>query len=57
MKSIGIITNQGGIASHAAIISRELKIPCIVGTKNATKIIKTGDIIMMNGRTGDVSIK
>lgn len=56
-KSIGIITNQGGIASHAAIISRELKIPCIVGTKNATKIIKTGDIIIMNGSTGDVSIK
>ena len=56
-KAIGIITNQGGIASHAAIISRELKIPCIVGTKNATKIIKTGDIIFMNGSTGEVSIE
>ena len=56
-KSIGIITNQGGIASHAAIISRELKIPCIVGTQNATKIIKTGDIITMNGSTGEISIE
>ena len=56
-KSIGIITNQGGIASHAAIISRELKIPCIVGTRNATKIIKTGDIITINGSTGDVIIE
>ncbi len=56
-KAIGIITNQGGIASHAAIISRELKIPCIVGTKNATRIIKTGDVITMDGSTGEVSIE
>ena len=56
-KAIGIVTNQGGIASHAAIISRELKIPCIVGTKNATKMIKTGDVIFMNGSTGEISIE
>lgn len=56
-KAIGIITNQGGIASHAAIISRELNIPCIVGTKNATKKIKTGDIIFMDGSTGEISIE
>ena len=41
----GIITDEGGITCHAAIVSRELKIPCIVGTKNATKVIKDGDII------------
>ena len=41
----GIITDEGGITCHAAIVSRELKIPCIVGTKNATKIIKDGDMI------------
>ena len=35
-KSIGIITDEGGITSHAAIISREMKKPCIVGTKNGT---------------------
>ena len=41
----GIITDEGGITCHAAIVSRELKIPCIVGTKNATKVIKDGDMI------------
>lgn len=55
-KAIGIITNQGGLGSHAAIISRELKIPCVVGTNNATKRIKTGDYITINGETGEVNI-
>lgn len=53
-KAIGIITNQGGLGSHAAIISRELGIPCVVGTKNATKLIKTGDYVTINGLTGEV---
>lgn len=53
-KSIGIVTNQGGLGSHAAIISRELKIPCVVGTKNATNILKTGDIIIVDGYKGEV---
>ena len=55
-KAIGIVTNQGGLGSHAAIISRELKIPCVVGTNNATKKIKTGDYITINGETGEVNI-
>ena len=37
-----IITDEGGITSHAAIISRELKIPCLVGTRGATKHLSTG---------------
>jgi len=44
-KVVGIITDDGGITSHAAIISRELKVPAIVGTKTATRKIKTGDIV------------
>lgn len=41
----GIVTDEGGIACHAAILSRESDIPCIVGTGNATNLLKTGDLI------------
>ena len=44
----GIITDKGGRTSHAAIVSRELGIPCIVGAENATKKIKTGDLITID---------
>src|ERR1035437_3426949 len=44
-KSIAIITDEGGITSHAAIVSRELKKPCIIGTKIATQVLKDGDIV------------
>ena len=43
-----IVTDKGGRTSHAAIVSRELGIPCIVGTENATKKIKTGDAITVD---------
>lgn len=55
-RSAGLITNLGGITSHAAIISRELGIPCIVGTKNATEILKTGDLVELNADKGEVRI-
>ena len=55
-KAIGIITNQGGYGSHAAIISRELKIPCIVNTKIATECICTGDIVEIDGDNNRVLI-
>lgn len=42
---IGIVTNEGGITSHAATISRELKIPCVIGTQHATRLINSGDQI------------
>lgn len=51
-KAIGIITDDGGITSHSAIISRELKIPCIVGTKTATRKIKTGDLVDLRAHHG-----
>jgi pyruvate,water dikinase len=50
----GIITDQGGQTSHAAIISRELSIPCIVGTKKATKILKNKQIVTIDGHQGQV---
>jgi len=53
-KSSGIITDQGGQTSHAAIVSRELGIPCIVGAKEATKVLKEGQIVTVNGESGQV---
>jgi phosphohistidine swiveling domain-containing protein len=51
-KSKGIITDEGGITSHAAIISRELNKPCVVGTLIATKVLKDGDYIELNANHG-----
>ncbi len=51
-----IVTDEGGITCHAAIVSRELKIPCIIGTKNATQILKDGDIVEVDATTGIVRI-
>lgn len=53
-KSSAIITDEGGQTSHAAIVSRELGIPCIVGTKEATKLLKDGQIVTVNGESGQV---
>ena len=51
----GIITEKGSMLSHAAIISRELGIPCIVNVKDATHILKSGMRVKMNGATGEIS--
>ncbi len=53
-KAAAVITDEGGITCHAAIISRELGIPCIVGTKFATKILKDGDLVEVNSENGTV---
>jgi len=49
-----VITDEGGVICHAAIISRELKIPCLIGTKCATKILKNNDLVEMNLKTGQI---
>ncbi len=53
-KAAAIITDEGGITSHAAIVSRELGIPCVIGTKVATKVFKDGDIIEVDANKGIV---
>jgi len=53
-KSGAIITDEGGITSHAAIVCRELGVPCIVGTKIATKVLKDGDLIEVDADEGIV---
>jgi phosphohistidine swiveling domain-containing protein len=55
-KASAIITDQGGILTHAAIIARELNKPCIVGTLDATKKLKTGDFVEVDATNGIVNI-
>lgn len=55
-KAGGVVTNEGGITCHAAVISRELGKPCIIGTKNATALIKTGDLVEVRAHHGSVRI-
>jgi phosphohistidine swiveling domain-containing protein len=55
-KASAIITDEGGITCHAAIISRELKIPCIIGTKIATQVLKDGDLVEVDADNGIVRI-
>jgi len=51
-----IVTDEGGRTSHAAIVSRELGIPCVVGTRNATAVLRDGDEITVDCSTGDEGI-
>lgn len=57
-KAAAIVTNNGGLTCHAAIVSREMQIPCIVGTKSkkvaATDVLKTGDVITVDATNGIV---
>ncbi len=53
-KAGGVITDFGGITSHIAITLRELKIPCIVGTENASEILEPGMLVTVDGTTGKV---
>lgn len=55
-KARGIIMDEGGLLSHAAILSREFKIPCIVGTKAATRKLKTGQIVELDAISGVIKI-
>ena len=58
--AFGIITacvcDTGGSLTHAAIVSREYGIPCVVGTAIATQVVKTGDRIRVDGRAGTVQV-
>ena len=53
-RAAAIVTDQGGLTSHAAIVSRELKIPCVVGTKIATEVLKNGDQVEVDANQGIV---
>jgi len=55
-KASAIVTDEGGITSHSAIVSREFGIPCIIGARIATKIIKTGDKLEVDANNGIVRL-
>jgi len=52
----GLVTDSGGALSHPAVVSREFGIPAVVGTRNATQKIKTGQRLRINGAAGIVEI-
>ncbi|MBI4427167.1 MAG: hypothetical protein HY569_01640 [Candidatus Magasanikbacteria bacterium] len=51
-----VVTDDGGATCHAAVVSREFGIPCVVGAKVATQLLKTGDVVEVDGRKGIVKI-
>lgn len=53
-RAAGVVTDEGGLTCHAAIVSREFNIPCIVGTKIAMKVFKDGDLVELNANHGVV---
>lgn len=55
-KAVAFVTDEGGITCHAAIIAREMKKPCIIGTKIATKVLHDGDYIEVDANNGVVTI-
>ncbi|NTU99313.1 hypothetical protein HGA64_04920, partial [Candidatus Falkowbacteria bacterium] len=56
-RAAAFVTDEGGVLCHAAIVSREMKKPCVIGTKIATKILKDGDLVEVDGNNGIVKIK
>ena len=55
-KAAAFVTDEGGITCHAAIVSREMKKPCIIGTKIATKILHDGQLVEVDANRGIVKI-
>ncbi|MDP3042517.1 MAG: phosphoenolpyruvate synthase [Candidatus Omnitrophota bacterium] len=53
-RAAAIITDEGGLTCHAAIVARELEIPCTVGTKNATQVLVEGEVVTVDGNEGKV---
>jgi pyruvate,water dikinase len=53
-RAAAFITDEGGLSCHAAIVAREMKKPCIIGTKIATKVLKDGDIVEVDANQGIV---
>jgi pyruvate,water dikinase len=53
-KASAIVTDEGGVTCHAAILSRELGIPCVIGTKMATQVLRDGDKLKIDATEGIV---
>ena len=55
-KAAAIVTDEGGLTCHAAVVAREFGIPCIIGTKNATQVLKDGDLVEVDAERGIVKL-
>lgn len=53
-RAAGLVTDGGGMTCHAAIVSRELGVPCVVGTRNATTVLRDGELVTLDGSLGVV---
>ena len=56
-QAAGIISERGNLLSHTAILCREIGIPSIVGAKHILSLVKEGDVLFMNGATGEIEIQ
>jgi len=54
-RAAALVTDGGGMTCHAAIVARELGVPCVVGTGNATSVLTAGQLVTVDGATGDIS--
>jgi pyruvate,water dikinase len=54
--SAGLVVDIGNLLSHAAVVARELGVPCVVGTQDGTRRVRTGDLIRIDGHAGTVEI-
>ena len=54
--SAALVTDIGGLLSHAAVVARELGVPCVVGTKVGTSLLRTGDRCRVDGTSGQIEI-
>ena len=53
-RAVAVVTDEGGMTAHASIVSREMGIPCVVGTENATKVLQDGMLVTIDGAAGKV---
>jgi pyruvate, water dikinase len=51
-KAAAIIAAEGGVTVHAAIVSREMKIPCIIGVRDVTRVLETGEVVTVDATKG-----
>lgn len=54
--SAALVVDMGGALSHAAVVAREMRIPCVVNTRDGTRRLRTGDLVRVDGATGQVTV-
>lgn len=55
-RAVAIVTDEGGVTCHAAIVARELGVPCVIGTRRATQVLRDGVVVKVDGQAGEVSV-